>query len=82
MSLAACRLVSDCEVGAHTLTVLCYLFTDSSFLLLVILDIYPFFTTIIILFGWIAKTVVATLLSTWVGGDENTGEAWLAYSIP
>jgi hypothetical protein len=55
---------------------------DSSFPLLVILDIYPLFTTFIILVGWLAKTVVATLLSSWVGGDENTGEAWLAYSIP
>jgi len=55
---------------------------DSSFALPVILDIHPLFTTTIILSGWAAKTAVATLLSSWVGGDESTGEAWLAYSIP
>lgn len=48
----------------------------------VILDIHPVFTTIIILSGWAAKTIVATLVSRWVGGDEMTTQAWLAYSIP
>ncbi|KIM39563.1 hypothetical protein M413DRAFT_74670 [Hebeloma cylindrosporum] len=55
---------------------------SAGFGLRVILDIYPLFTTFIILFGWFAKTFVAALLSSWVGGDESTGEAWLAYSIP
>jgi hypothetical protein len=55
---------------------------SAGFGLRVILDIHPFFTTAIILSGWVAKTAVATLLSSWVGGDESTGEAWLAYSIP
>lgn len=48
----------------------------------VILDIHPFFTTVVILAGWTAKTVVATLVSRWVGGDEMSTQAWLAYSIP
>lgn len=88
MFLVACQLVSDCEVSAysHPFVLLFSSFrfssADSSFPLLVILDIYPLFTTFIILVGWLAKTVVATLLSSWVGGDESTGEAWLAYSIP
>lgn len=49
---------------------------------LVILDIHPIFSTIVILAGWVVKTAVASLLSNWVGGDRSSGEAWLAYSIP
>ena len=48
----------------------------------VILDCHPIFTTIIILVGWVVKTAVASLVNGWVGRDEKTGEAWLAYSIP
>lgn len=48
----------------------------------VILDCHPIFTTLIILVGWAVKTAVARLVSEWVGGDEKTWEAWLAYSIP
>ena len=85
MVLVACQLVSDYEVGAHSHTFRSFFFRPllGSFLfpLLVILDIYPLFTTFIILVGWLAKTAVATLLSSWVGGDESTGEAWLAYSV-
>ncbi|PPQ98016.1 hypothetical protein CVT26_003078 [Gymnopilus dilepis] len=55
---------------------------SAGFALRVILDIHPFFTTIIILCGWVAKTTAATLVSKWVGGDELAREAWLAYSIP
>ena len=52
------------------------------FLFAVILGIHPFFTTTMILAGWIAKTAVATVVSRWVSGnDSRTGEAWLAYSI-
>lgn len=47
-----------------------------------ILDSHPFITTIIIVIGWAVKTATASLVSGWVGGDESTGEAWLAYSIP
>lgn len=54
----------------------------SDYLFKVILDIHPFFTTVIILAGWAAKTAVATLVSRWVGGDEMSTQAWLAYSIP
>ena len=46
------------------------------------LDCHPVFTSGIILGGWGAKTVAARVVSGWVGGDEKTGEAWLAYSIP
>jgi hypothetical protein len=53
-----------------------------AFVLTVILDWHPVFTTVIILAGWAVKTLVASLVSGWVGGDEVTGEAWLAYSIP
>ncbi|PPQ94685.1 hypothetical protein CVT25_009540 [Psilocybe cyanescens] len=55
---------------------------SAGFGLRVILDIHPFFTTVVILAGWTAKTVVATLVSRWVGGDEMSTQAWLAYSIP
>ena len=47
----------------------------------VILDIHPFFTTLIILSGWFGKNAMATFVSGWVGGNA-TAEAWLAYSIP
>jgi len=49
---------------------------------IVILDMHPAFTTIIILFGWIAKTAMAEFIGRWIASDEKTGEAWLAYSIP
>ncbi|KAF8224168.1 Arv1-domain-containing protein [Tricholoma matsutake] len=55
---------------------------SAGFGLRVILDIHPLFTSLIILAGWKAKTIVAELVSRWVGGDELTGEAWRAYSIP
>ncbi|KAJ7666283.1 Arv1-like family-domain-containing protein [Mycena rosella] len=48
----------------------------------VVLDCHPFFTMIIIISGWVAKTAVSRLVSRWVGGDEQMGEAWLAHSIP
>lgn len=47
----------------------------------VILDVHPAFTSIIIFAGWAVKTFVANSVSRWVG-DETTGEAWRAYSIP
>ncbi|KAF9483046.1 Arv1-domain-containing protein [Pholiota conissans] len=55
---------------------------SAGFGLRVILDLHPFFTTLIILAGWAAKTAVAALLSGWVGGNEGNQDAWLAYSIP
>jgi len=54
----------------------------AGFGLRVILDCHPIFTTMIILVGWAVKTAVASLVSEWVGGDEKSWEAWLAYSIP
>ncbi|KAJ7503544.1 Arv1-domain-containing protein [Mycena galericulata] len=55
---------------------------SAGFGLRVVLDSHPFFTTIIIIAGWVVKTAVSHLVSRWVGGDEQMGEAWLAYSIP
>ncbi|KAJ7163872.1 Arv1-like family-domain-containing protein [Mycena crocata] len=55
---------------------------SAGFGLRVVLDSHPVFTTIIIISGWVAKTAVSHLVSRWVGGDEQMGEAWLAYSIP
>ncbi|KAF7317169.1 hypothetical protein HMN09_00451800 [Mycena chlorophos] len=57
---------------------------SAGFGLRVILDIHPFFTTMIIIAGWAVKTAVSHLVSRWVamGGDAQMGEAWLAYSIP
>ncbi|KAF6759825.1 Arv1-like family-domain-containing protein [Ephemerocybe angulata] len=45
-------------------------------------DVQPIFTTLIIVFGWAAKTLVAQTVSNWIGVDEKLKEAWLAYSIP
>ncbi|KAJ7183294.1 Arv1-like family-domain-containing protein [Mycena filopes] len=55
---------------------------SAGFGLRVVLDSHPFFTTIIIISGWVVKTAASHLVSRWVGGDEQMGEAWLAYSIP
>ncbi|KAI0368620.1 Arv1-domain-containing protein [Pilatotrama ljubarskyi] len=59
----------------------------AGFGLRVVLDCHPFFTTIIIIAGWLVKTAVANLVSGWVGAglgvdDKAAGEMWLAYSIP
>ncbi|KAF9031506.1 Arv1-domain-containing protein [Hymenopellis radicata] len=55
---------------------------SAGFGLRVVLDCHPVFTMMIIVFGWLAKTVVAGLISAWVGGTSLSGEQWLAYSIP
>ncbi|KAG6865006.1 hypothetical protein C0991_005694 [Blastosporella zonata] len=55
---------------------------SAGFGLRVVLDIKPIFTSIIILVGWRAKISVTGIISSWVGGDESSGEAWRAYSIP
>ncbi|KAK0470272.1 Arv1-like family-domain-containing protein [Desarmillaria tabescens] len=55
---------------------------SAGFGLRVILDCHPVFTMLVILCGWVTKTVMAALVSKWVGGDDTSGEAWLAYSIP
>ncbi|KAI0059251.1 Arv1-domain-containing protein [Artomyces pyxidatus] len=54
----------------------------AGFGLRVVLDCHPFFTTLVILSGWGIKTVVASVVSGWVGEEESIGETWLAYSIP
>ncbi|KAG1736536.1 Arv1-like family-domain-containing protein [Suillus lakei] len=54
----------------------------TGFGLRVVLDCHPVFTTVVILVGWLAKTVVAGLLKNWVGGDEHSGDKWMAFSIP
>ncbi|SJK99528.1 uncharacterized protein ARMOST_02833 [Armillaria ostoyae] len=55
---------------------------SAGFGLRVILDCHPVFTMLVILCGWVAKTAMAATVSKWVGGDDTSGEAWLAYSIP
>lgn len=50
--------------------------------IIVILDVHPFFSTLIILSGWASKNVMSQLVGDWVGGDTQTSQAWLAYSIP
>ncbi|KAF9007464.1 Arv1-like family-domain-containing protein [Cyathus striatus] len=55
---------------------------SAGFGLRVILDIHPFFTTLIILAGWTSKSMMASLIGAWASGDQRTGEDWLAYSIP
>lgn len=51
----------------------------AGFGLRVVLDCHPFFTTAVILVGWVVKTAVAELLRDWVSVDQDI---WLAYSIP
>ncbi|KAI6099736.1 Arv1-like family-domain-containing protein [Pisolithus sp. B1] len=51
----------------------------AGFGLRVVLDCHPFFTTAVILVGWVIKTAVAELLRDWVSADQDV---WLAYSIP
>ncbi|KAF8736716.1 hypothetical protein AX14_014123 [Amanita brunnescens Koide BX004] len=55
---------------------------SAGFGLRVILDAHPLLTTLVIIVGWAFKTLVASMISHWVGGSERTGDAWLAYSIP
>ncbi|KAG1899230.1 uncharacterized protein F5891DRAFT_1040244 [Suillus fuscotomentosus] len=40
----------------------------------VVLDCHPVFTTVVILVGWLAKTVVGGFLKNWVGGDKHSGD--------
>jgi hypothetical protein len=47
-----------------------------------VLDCHPVFTSIVIVIGWALKTFVSALISGWVGGDSDRGQAWFAYSIP
>ncbi|KAF9223329.1 Arv1-domain-containing protein [Gyrodon lividus] len=54
----------------------------AGFGLRVVLDCHPVFTTAVMLVGWVGKTAVAELLKDWIGADAQTGEVWLAYSIP
>jgi len=52
----------------------------AGFGLRVVLDIHPFFTTVVILAGWAVKTSVANYLHPWV--SSGAGDVFLAYSIP
>ncbi|KAF8336861.1 Arv1-like family-domain-containing protein [Cantharellus anzutake] len=52
----------------------------AGFGLRVALDCNPYFITLIILFGWIAKTLMAFWLHGWVGDADD--ERWKVYSIP
>ncbi|KAH9917847.1 Arv1-like family-domain-containing protein [Fomitopsis serialis] len=59
---------------------------SAGFGLRVVLDCHPLLTTSVILVGWAVKTLVAGMISQWVGigfnAYETAGEMWLAYSIP
>ncbi|KAJ3568336.1 hypothetical protein NP233_g5773 [Leucocoprinus birnbaumii] len=55
---------------------------SAGFGLRVILDIHPFFSTFIILSGWLSKTAMAQLVVEWVGRGTQMSQAWLAHSIP
>ncbi|KAK2462948.1 hypothetical protein APHAL10511_005000 [Amanita phalloides] len=55
---------------------------SAGFGLRVVLDAHPLLTTFVVVVGWAHKTLVASMISHWVGGSERTGDAWLAYSIP
>jgi lipid intermediate transporter len=48
----------------------------------VVLDCHPLFTSLIILLGWVVKTVVVSLVQEFVGPGNGVEETWLAYSIP
>ncbi|KLO13036.1 Arv1-domain-containing protein [Schizopora paradoxa] len=52
----------------------------AGFGLRVVLDINPFFTTIVVVAGWAVKTYVANYLHPWV--SSGGGDVFLAYSIP
>ncbi|KAI5122524.1 hypothetical protein M0805_005251 [Coniferiporia weirii] len=54
----------------------------AGFGLRVVLDIHPWFTTMVILIGWAVKTFVAGLVSAWVNKGGSAGDVFLAYSIP
>lgn len=55
---------------------------SAGFGLRVILDIHPFFSTLIILSGWASKKAMALFVGEWVGGDTQLSQVWLAHSIP
>jgi lipid intermediate transporter len=48
----------------------------------VVLDCHPFFTSLVILSGWVIKTGVVSLVREFVGSGNGVEETWLAYSIP
>lgn len=48
---------------------------------IVALDCHPVFTTVIVLFGWAAKTLVASHVAAWVSINDDPNQ-WMAYSIP
>jgi len=55
---------------------------SAGFGLRVIFDWHPGFTSMIIFVAWAIKTLVSRVVSGWVGGSEQAGQIWLAYSIP
>lgn len=57
-----------------------FLYTRKVTFCTVVLDIHPFFTTVVILAGWAVKTSVANYLHPWV--SSGAGDVFLAYSIP
>lgn len=74
----ACPLGPGCEV-CHSLS---WDKTGSEIFLQVVLDCHPFFTALVIFFGWAIKTSVAGLVRDFIGAGNGVEETWLAYSIP
>jgi len=48
----------------------------------VVLDCHPFFTALVIFWGWAIKTSVVSLVRDFIGPGNGVEETWLAYSIP
>jgi hypothetical protein len=61
-----------------------FFITNSEILKIVVLDCHPVFTSLIILSGWVVKTVIVGFVRELVGPGPGKAveETWLAYSIP
>jgi len=61
-----------------------FFFANSEILKIVVLDCRPVFTSLIILSGYVVKTVIVGLVRELVGPRPGKAieETWLAYSIP
>ena len=59
-------------------------FANSEILKIVVLDCHPVFTSLIIMSGWVVKTVIVGFVRELVGPGPGKAveETWLAYSIP
>jgi len=55
---------------------------STGFGLRVVLDCHPFFTSLVLLSGYVIKTGVVSLVREFLGPSNGVDETWLAYSIP